>query len=197
MTLLHLQAAFANGLADEFYASVEQHLRSLPSLEIGYLATGSSFPSEGLAGRLALQRPSAFYHDTPEWTHCETSNLQWRLLKEQQTLLLEDPQPRSEWSPEAVLLSLNRDLIPVDLRAGSNGDTILTLDAVSAEVSGQVEMVFERGRRSPKQITFIDDEGLTVSSYDIVMWHESVQLDSNLFVPPSVPVENSIDFRTP
>jgi hypothetical protein len=187
---------FANKAADEFYSAVERHLRSLPSLEIGYRATGPDFPQGGLEGRLAFQRPDGFYHDTPEWTQCEHGAEQWRYLKEQQTLLLENADGRSEWSPESVLLSLDKDLVPYDVISAENGDTVLVLDAVSAQVTGQVEMTFAAGKRVPKEISFKDDDGNSSSRYEILMWHESVKLDSALFLPPDVPAENKIDFRT-
>ncbi len=189
-------AAFANKAAEDFYSAVERHLRSLPSLEIGYRATGPDFPKEGLEGRLAFQRPSGFYHDTPEWTLCESGAEQWRYLKEQQTLMLETAGGRSDWSPEAVLLSLNRELVPFNLITTESGDTMLVLDAVSAQVSGQVEMTFAPNKRVPKEISFKDDEGNNTSRYEILMWHESVKHDSALFLPPEVPAENKIDFRT-
>lgn len=179
-----------------YYSSVERHLRSLPSLEIGYRATGSDFPKSGLEGRLAFLRPDRFYHDTPEWTHCENGEEQWRFLKEQQTVMLEDAAGLSDWSPEAVLLSLNRDLVPYDLRSTENGDTILILDALSEQMSGQVEMIFGSGKRVPKEILYVDDSGSNISRYEILMWHESVQIDSELFLPPEVPTDNKIDFRT-
>ncbi|MCB9358195.1 MAG: hypothetical protein H6508_06760 [Calditrichaeota bacterium] len=186
---------WARTQASEYYANVERHLRSLPSLEIGYRATGSDFPEEGLEGRLVFRRPDAFYHDTPEWTHCEIGSIQWRLLKEQETLMIEDAQGRSEWSPEAVLLSLDRELVPYDLLAEGEGDTLLVLDAASPQVSGQVEMLFAGKTRVPKEIRFVGDDGIG-SKYEILMWHESVALDTSLFALPAVPEENLIDFRT-
>jgi len=188
--------AFANKAAEDFYGAVERHLRSLPSLEIGYRATGPDFPKEGLEGRLAFQRPNGFYHDTPEWTLCEFGVEQWRYLKEQQTLMLETAEGRSDWSPETVLLSLNRELVPFNLVATESGDTMLVLDAMSAQVSGQVEMTFAASKRVPKEIIFKDDEGNSTTRYEILMWHESVKLDSALFLPPEVQAENKIDFRT-
>lgn len=194
--LLICVPAFANKAAEDYYSTVERHLRSLPSLEIGYRATGPDFPKEGLEGRIVFQRPSGFYHDTPEWTLCESGAEQWRYLKEQQTLLLETAEGRSDWSPEVVLLSLNRELVPFDLVKTASGDTTLVLDAMSAQVSGQVEMTFAANKRVPKEISFKDDEGNNTSHYEILMWHESVKLDSGLFLAPAVPAENKIDFRT-
>lgn len=190
-----MRGAIAGSPAEEFYASVEQHLRSLTSLEIGYRAQGPEFPPEGMDGRLVFRRPDGFYHDTPEWTHCEVGGIQWRLLKEQQTLLLEDAEGRAGWTPEVVLLSLNRELSPFELVKQESGETLLILDAASAQVSGQVNMLFEKGKLTPKRIEYMGDEGVS-SSYDVLMWHESVQLDSALFALPSVPAENVIDFRT-
>ena len=186
--------AWANKTAEEFYSSVERHLRSLPSLEIGYRASGPDFPEGGIEGRLVFRRPDGFYHDTPEWTQCETGSVQWRYLKEQETLLIEDAEGRSEWTPEAVLLSLNRELAPFDIVAQENGDTLLILDAVSEQVSGQVDMVFAANKRVPKEIEFKGDDGIG-SRYEILMWNETVDLDSSLFIPPAVPNENRIDFR--
>lgn len=193
--LLVCAPAFANKAAEAYYSGVEQHLRSLPSLEIGYHASGADFPTAGIDGRLAFLRPDGFYHDTPEWTHCELGTEQWRFLKEQQTLMLETAEGRSEWSPESVLLSLNRELVPFDLESGENGDTTLILDAISDQVSGKVLMTFSANKRSPKQIVFENDEG-SGAHYEILMWHESVTIDSALFLPPEVPIENRIDFRT-
>ncbi|MBK6910677.1 MAG: hypothetical protein IPH10_07040 [bacterium] len=193
--LLLCSRLLAASAAEEYYAAVERHLRSLPSLEIGYRAKGPEFPEAGLEGRLAFRRPDGFYHDTPEWTHCEVNGEQWRLLKEQVTLLLEDAEGRAGWTPEVVLLSLNRELSPYDLVSQADGDTLLVLDAASAQVSGQVNMLFAPNRRVPKRIEFVGDEGVT-SSYEILMWHEAVTLDSSLFAPPAVPAENVIDFRT-
>lgn len=173
---------------------MERHLLSLPSLEIGYRATGSDFPEAGLEGRLVFRRPDAFYHDTPEWTHCEIGAVQWRLLKEQQTLILERAEVRSDWSPEAVLLSIDKELAPFDLVKQENGDTLLILDAVSVNVTGQVEMLFAANQSTPKEIRFTSDESVG-SRYEILMWHESVKIDSALFLPPDVPAENRIDFR--
>lgn len=174
---------------------MERHLRSLPSLEIGYRATGDELPPEGIEGRLAFRRPDAFFHDTPEWTHCEVGGEQWRYLKKQQTLMLETAEGRSDWSPESVLLSIDKQLAPHELEPQTNGDTVLILDAVSDQVSGQVEMRFRPNTRVPSEILFKNVEGVG-SRYEILMWHESVQIDSNLFVPPAVPDENRIDFRT-
>ena len=192
--LLLCSVAWADKAAEEYYAGVERHLRSLPSLEIGYRATGPDFPEGGIDGRLAFRRPDGFYHDTPGWTQCETGTVQWRYLKDQETLLIEDAEGRSEWTPEAVLLSLNRELVPFDLIAQEGGDTLLILDAVSEQVSGQVEMTFAANKRVPKEIQFKGDDGIG-SRYEILMWNETVKLDSNLFVPPRVPEENRIDFR--
>jgi hypothetical protein len=192
--LLLCGVAWANKTAEDYYAGVERHLRSMPSLEIGYRATGPDFPEGGVEGRLVFKRPDGFYHDTPDWTQCETGAVEWRYLKAQETLLIEDAQGRSEWTPEAVLLSLNRELVPYDLVAQDNGDTVLVLDAVSEQVSGQVEMTFAANKRVPKEIEFKGDDGIG-SRYEILMWNESVALDSALFVPPSVPEENRIDFR--
>ncbi|MCL4305998.1 hypothetical protein KJZ99_08800 [bacterium] len=197
LTVLFLTLAvpvWADTRANEFYADVERHLRSLPSLEIGYRATGSDFPEGGLEGRLVFRRPDAFYHDTPEWTHCEVGSMQWRLLKGQQTLLIEDALGRSEWSPEAILLSLDRELLPHRL-IEAGGDTILVLDAASPQVTGEVEMVFSGSKRVPKEIRFVGEDGVS-SRYEILMWQESVRLDTSLFSPPAVPAENRIDFRT-
>jgi len=192
--LLLCAPVYADKAAETYYSAVERHLRSLPSLEIGYRATGQDFPVEGLDGRLAFLRPDGFYHDTPEWTHCEMGSEQWRYLKGQNTLLLETAEGRSEWTPESVLLSLNQELLPFELVRNENGDTTLILDAVSAQVNGQVEMLFDANKRVPKAIIFKSDEG-SGSRFDILMWNESIAIDSALFIPPNVPDDNRIDFR--
>ncbi|MCC6477400.1 hypothetical protein IT157_10140 [bacterium] len=194
LTLLSFLLAFAGDEPHRiFYLSVEQHLRSLSSLEIGYVATGSEIP-ESAEGRMVFLRPDGFYHDTPEWTHCEFRGLQWRYLKQQNTLILEDAEGRSEWTPESVLLNLSRDLEPEELRNNSDGSRTLILWAESALAAGHVEMKFARSSLVPDEITYLDDNG-TTQRYAIRMWNESVKVDTSLFAPPAVPDENRIDFR--
>jgi outer membrane lipoprotein-sorting protein len=190
---LSVASVQADEAASRFYKSVEQHLRSLQSLEIGYVATGSEIP-EALEGRLVFLRPDGFFHDTPEWTHCEFRGQQWRFLKNQNTLILEDAEGRSEWTPETVLLNMSHDLTPEELVEESDGTKELKLWAESPLASGQVSMTFAPGSLTPGGIHYVDDNG-TTQKYSIRMWNESVKLDTAIFTPPAVPDDNRIDFR--
>jgi outer membrane lipoprotein-sorting protein len=181
---------------ERFYAEVEQHLRSLPTLEVEYQAEGLAFGDSGMVGHMYWLRPNYFLHDTPEWTHCDTRTEQWRYLKTQNTLIRETPQGRSDWLPESILLDISVKLTPKELTTSEEGWTVLTLKSDSPESPGAVYLRFEPKAERPSEIEFKGDDG-SATLYRITLWKENAKIDSNLFVPPTVPAENLIDFRAP
>jgi|SRR3989339_410345 len=198
--VLLLIVVFASGLRAaespaKFYADVERHLRSLPTLEVQYLAQGMAFGDSGMVGHMYWLRPDYFLHDTPEWMHCDTRVEQWRYLKAQNTLIRETPQGRSDWLPESILLDISVKLSPRDLISTVEGQKELVLKSDSPQSPGVVYLRFEPDTKHPYEIEFAGDDG-TSTVYRITQWKENSSIDSHLFVPPEVPAENLIDFRT-
>lgn len=179
----------------EFYSRVERHLRSLPTLEVEYLAEGLAFGAEGMIGHMYWLRPDYFLHDTPEWSHCDTRAEQWRYLKAQNTLIRETPQGRSDWLPESILLDISVDLQPRELSENESGQVILTLRSDGPNSPGELQLRFAKDSLHPDEIEFTGDDGST-TLYRIKSWQENVKIDPGLFTPPRVPAENLIDFRT-
>jgi hypothetical protein len=197
--VLLLIALLASGLQaaespEQFYADVEQHLRSLPTLEVEYRAEGLAFGDSGMVGHMYWLRPDYFLHDTPEWMHCDTRAEQWRYLKSQNTLIRETPQGRSDWLPESILLDISVKLSPKELTTSDAGKKILTLKSDSPESQGVVYLRFEADAKHPSEIEFRGDDG-SATMYRITSWKENAKIDSHLFEPPAVPAENLIDFR--
>jgi hypothetical protein len=185
---------YASETPARFYAEVERHLRSLPTLEVEYRAEGLAFGDSGMIGRMFWFRPDYFLHDTPEWTHCDTRSEQWRFLKAQNTLIRETPQGRSDWLPESILLDISVRLTPKELAESENGEMVLTLRSDSPQSPGSVLLRFEPETKHPNEIEFRGEDG-SITLYRILQWKENTNIDSNLFVPPAVPAENLIDFR--
>jgi outer membrane lipoprotein-sorting protein len=193
-TLCAAPLLFAAPTPKQFYAKVERHLQELQSLEIRYTVSGVGLNDEEARGRMIWIKPDRYYHDTPEWTHCEVGNLQWRYLKKQNTLILDRAGERSEWQPENLLLSLNKALIPVSLDV-TEEKTVLTLLSDNVDAAGKVTMEFEGSKLYPVEIEFSRDDG-TDTHYQIGVWDEHVTVSDSLFMQPVVPAENKIDFRT-
>ena len=185
---------FASESPKAFYSRVEQHLRSLPTLEIDYHAEGLAFGDDGVIGHMYWLRPDLFLHETPEWIHCDTRTEQWRYLKKQNTLIRETPQGRSDWLPESILLDISVELEPRELETNDSGKTVLILDSESPTSPGQVHLSFHEGNEHPFEIKFNGKDG-TTTVYHINKWSENVTIDTNRFIPPEVPAENLIDFR--
>lgn len=179
----------------EYYSRVERHLRSLPTLEVEYFAEGLAFGDEGMVGHMYWLRPDYFLHDTPEWSHCDTRAEQWRYLKGQNTLIRETPQGRSDWLPESILLDISVELQPRELSTAESGQTVLTLRSDSPNSPGELFLRFDEASLHPNEIEYMGDDGST-TVYRIVRWLENAAIDTSLFTPPIVPVENLIDFRT-
>ncbi len=179
----------------EFYSRVERHLRSLPTLEIEYLAEGLAFGDGGMNGHMYWLRPDCFLHDTPEWTHCDTRAEQWRYLKTQNTLIRETSQGRSDWLPESILLDISVDLSPKELSTTESGQTVLTLRSDSPNSPGEVLLQFEEDDLHPSQIEYRGEDGSN-TVYHISRWTENEEIEATQFTAPEVPEENLIDFRT-
>lgn len=179
----------------EFYSRVEQHLRSLPSLRVEYLATGLAFGPEGVRGEMLWLRPNRFLHETPEWIHCDTRDEQWRYLKLQSTLIRETPEGRGDWLPESVLLDAGGDLKPVKLEEIESGDVKLTLTSQDQRSPADVVLSFAESKLHPLSIEILIEDG-SDTRYEITNWVEDAEIDTNRFVPPEVPAENLIDFRS-
>ena len=179
----------------EFYSGVERHLRSLPTLEIEYLAEGLAFGDEGMVGHMYWLRPDYFLHDTPEWIHCDTRAEQWRYLKTQNTLIRETPQGRSDWLPESILLDIAVELSPQELTTTEAGQRVLALRSESPNSPGEVILRFKADSLHPFQIEYNGEDG-SKTIYQITQWTENAVIDTSRFTPPEVPVENLIDFRT-
>jgi len=187
--------ALAESLPKEFYSGLEQHLRSLPTLEVAYLASGPAFGDSGMAGRMYWVRPDYFLHETPDWIQCDARNEQWRYLRKQNTLIRETPEGRSDWLPESVLLNTGIDLVPKRLDTADDGGRVLTLESTNSSSPGVVFMRFDPKQEHPYEIDVEgEDGGRTV--YEITQWEENGAIDTAMFAPPDVPAENLIDFRT-
>jgi outer membrane lipoprotein-sorting protein len=180
---------------ERFYAEVERHLRSLPTLEVEYHAEGLAFGDSGMVGYMYWLRPNYFLHNTQEWMHCDTRTEQWRYLKAQNTLIRENSQDRSDWLPESILLDVSVKLTPKELTTTDDGRRVLTLKSDSPQSPGIVYLRFEPTTKHPFEIEFSGDDG-SGTLYRITQWKENSSIDSHLFVPPVVPAENLIDFRT-
>jgi outer membrane lipoprotein-sorting protein len=194
VSLVASSQAFCATPAEKLYASVEQHLQSLKTLEIRYEALGAAFPEGGLEGRMIWVKPDRYYHDTPEWTVCEVGNSGWRYLKKQNTLILEPTQDKSALLPENVLFTMRKDVKAETLEEGEGGRRVLTLKSSHPESAAMMTMELPAGSLKPEIIAFTTADGSQVR-YKIRQWNEGTSVDSALFSAPEVPAENRIDFR--
>jgi outer membrane lipoprotein-sorting protein len=180
--------------AETLYSNVEQHLHSLKTLEIRYEAVGAALPNGSLEGRMIWSKPNLFYHETPEWTLCETGDSEWRYLKTQNTLIWEDSKDQSTFMPENLLFVLSKDVQAESLEEKENGLRLLTIKTSSSDNAGKMTMELPAGSLKPERISFIQADGSKIQ-YRIRQWNESIKIDSALLIPPEVPSENRIDFR--
>jgi outer membrane lipoprotein-sorting protein len=193
LALLTLPAVAAQNAA-ELYSALEQRLQSLKSLEIQYQATTGDPQDESVSGRMIWIRPDRFYHDTPEWTLCQTGKEQWRLLKQQQTLIREDVTDPGELQPESVLFSLSGNLQPKLLTTDAAGSRELRLESKDPRVPGYAVLTFPAREDIPSELEFTQTDGDRVR-YRITRWDENVKPAESIFSPPDVPAANVIDFR--
>ena len=179
--------------ADQLYANLEHRLQSVKSLEIRYQAVQSGL-ADVTAGRMIWIRPDRFYHDTPEWTLCETKGEQWRLLKQQQTLIREKSPADGEWLGEQVLFNLQRRFRAVSLDVLPDKRRALHLQSTDAAQPGVADVEFAAGESVPDVLRFAEADGRQME-YRITEWTENGTADPSLFETPIVPPENIIDFR--
>jgi outer membrane lipoprotein-sorting protein len=181
--------------ADQLYSALERRLQALKSLEIRYEAETAEVEGQLIAGRMLWEKPDRFLHETPEWTLCETGDEQWRYLKEQNTLIREDVRDnQSEWLPEEVLFNLRKNFRASGTGTSENGHRVLRLEPTDAAVGGEASLEFPVGQQTPDGLRFTSPDG-TQLRYRISSWRENIAVDTALFSPPAVPVENIIDFR--
>jgi outer membrane lipoprotein-sorting protein len=185
--------AFAAADPGPLYVSLEQRLQALKSLEIQYQAAGSAGDNV-VEGRMIWIKPDRFYHDTPEWTVCQTGDEQWRYLKKQNTLIREAASEQSEYSPQNVLFNLEKNFRATGLDEAPDGHRILKLETLKKDEPGGISIEFPRHKSIPDALTFVQPDGSTVR-YVVTRWDENVKPDPSLFAPPAVPAENLIDFR--
>jgi hypothetical protein len=191
--LLSFRVLSAAESADQLYANLEHRLQSLKSLEIRYEAVQSG-ASEVAEGHLIWVRPDLFYHDTPEWTMCETNGEQWRFLKQQQTLIREKSPSDGEWMGEQVLFNLQRRYQAISLAVLPDARRTLRLKSTDAALPGGAELEFPADKNVPDVLRFEEADGRWMQ-YRMTVWRENVAADANLFEPPVVPPANVIDFR--
>ena len=184
----------ADSAAERLAAALERRLQSLKSLEILYEADDPLNGGEAVRGRMIWVMPDRFYHDTPEWTLCERGGEQWRLLKEQRTLILERAAEESEWSCETVLFHISRDFRAVALDTLDDGRRVLALEATGGVAGGWARLEFAPREDRPDRLEFQPEDG-NVTRYRILDWRENTAPDTAIFAPPQVPPENVIDFR--
>ncbi len=188
-----VSGAFATPDPRPLYASLEQRLQALKSLEIQYRAVGLA-GDDAVEGRMIWIKPDRFYHDTPEWTVCQTGEEQWRYLKGQQTLIREAANEQSEFSPQNVLFDLKKSFRAASVEQGADGRRVLKLESLKPDVPGGVTVEFPANGNVPDALVFSQPDGSNVR-YTINRWDENVKPDPVLFAPPDVPPENLIDFR--
>jgi outer membrane lipoprotein-sorting protein len=193
MLLLTFSVLSAAESADQLYANLERRLQSLKSLEIRYEAVQSG-SSEITEGHLIWVRPDLFYHDTPEWTLCETKGEQWRLLKQQQTLIREKSPSDGEWLGEQVLFNLQRRFQAASFEILPDARRALHLKSTDAAQPGNAELEFPADKNVPDVLRFEEADGSQIQ-YRMTEWRENVAADASLFEPPVVPPANVIDFR--
>jgi outer membrane lipoprotein-sorting protein len=188
-------AGYAAPSSAKLYSDLERHLQSRKSLDLEYEATGTNVAEGGVSGHMVWARPDKFYHDTPEWTLCETGPEQWRYLKTQNTLIREAAKKDERWTPESVLLDLGKSFRAQSAEELEDGRRTLLLQSSDANAPGEVTLEFPPEAKVPDLIRFRLADG-TVTEYRITNWKENVAVDPALFTPPDVPAENTIDFRT-
>lgn len=177
------------------YAGLERHLQSLNTLEIRYIAVQPEVSDEPVDGHIIWESPDGFYHDTPEWTTCENGDIQWRYLKRQNTLILENSDRKNSLKPENILFDFRDEFHPVDLTIVDE-NRHLRLERNDAELDAEAVLIFAGDSDRIRELRVSsNDEPATV--YRFTAWEENVEPDSGLFVPPEVPAENLIDFRLP
>ena len=193
--LFFAAASWAITPAEQTYATLEQRLQALKSLEIQYEAETAAVEGQLITGRMVWIRPDRFFHDTPEWSLCETGREQWRHLKEQNTLIREDVRDnQSEWLPEEVLFNLRETFRASGMTDSEDGRRVLRLEPVDATIGGEASLEFPTNKPIPDALQFTSPDG-TQLRYRIISWRENIGVDTLLFSPPDVPVENIIDFR--
>lgn len=181
--------------AESLYAALERRLQALKSLEIRYEAEAAEVEGQLITGRMLWVKPDRFLHETPEWTLCETGDEQWRYLKEQNTLIREDIRDdQSEWLPEEVLFNLRKNFRVNGTDASENGHRILRLVPTDAAIGGEASLEFPADQPTPDGLRFTSPDG-TQLRYRLSSWRENIAVDTTLFSPPAVPIENTIDFR--
>ena len=193
-SLLTILPAWARTDAERLCDDLERRLQSLKSLEILYEADAGNAAGESVPGRMVWLRPNHFYHDTPEWTLCETESEQWRHLKESQTLIRERASEDGRWSLESMLFNLRDEFRPTALDDLGDGGRALSLEARDSDMAGTAVLTFASGEVVPSALEFLTADG-SVSYYRVVEWRENPDVGESLFDPPSVPAENVLDFR--
>jgi hypothetical protein len=192
--LLLATAALAEPSADKLYGALEQRLQSLKSLEINYQAEGAALGDTVLKGRMIWVKPGRFYHDTPEWTLCQTDSEEWRFLKTQNTLIRERAADKEDWGPQTVLFHLSKSFHPASIDVDPDGRRLLTLESNDPETPGNAVLEFPSKADVPDEIDFHSSDGSLIH-YRLVRWDENARPDAALFNPPVVPPANVIDFR--
>ncbi len=187
-------AGYAAPSPAKLYSDLERHLQSLKALELTYEAQGSAMSDGGVSGRLVWVKPNRFLHETPEWTLAETGKQQWRYLKAQNTLILENSKPNERWTPEGVLFDLGKSFRPENVDEQGDGTRELKLVSTDPNLPGDAVLEFPPESRLPVQIEFHLADGTTIT-YRITDWTENGKYDDALFTAPDVPAENVIDFR--
>jgi outer membrane lipoprotein-sorting protein len=194
LILLLCATSFAATKPDKLFPALEQRLHSLKSLEIQYRAEGGESGDEVIQGRMIWVRPDRFYHDTPEWTLVEIDGEQWRLLKEQGTLIREIVQDKNDYSPQHVLFNLRKSFRLKSLDLHDDGRRILTLESLDSNIPGSASLEFPEQSDVPDVLQFTQADGSYIR-YQISGWNENITPDPELFNAPTVAPENVIDFR--
>ena len=179
----------------KLYSDLERHLQSLKSLELTYEVAGVNAAGSTVSGRLVWVKPDRFYHDTPEWAMAEIGRERWRFLKVQNTLIRELVTSAERWSPESVLFDLTKNFRAVGQDDLDDGTRLLRLESKHEDMPGSVTLDFASHARVPNRIRFESADG-TLTDYRITSWRENGPHDESLFIPPTVPAENLIDFRS-
>jgi outer membrane lipoprotein-sorting protein len=187
-------AGYAAPSPAKLYSELERHLQSLKSLEILYEAEGSAMTNGGVSGRLVWVKPDRFLHETPEWNLGQSDKLQWRYLKAQNTLILEENKLEDRWTPETVLLDLGKSFRPESVDEQGDGTRSLTLVSKDQNLPGNAVLEFPPESQLPDMLQFHLADG-TETNYRITDWQENQTYDSEIFSAPDVPAENVIDFR--